>query len=261
MFTDLWNYRQFIARSVHNEIINRFVRSKLGGLWVIINPLAQVAIYALILSNVLASKLPGIESKYAYAIYLMSGLLAWSLFSDIVLRSLNLFIEQANLIKKTSFPKATLPIIIAISNLVSNTFLFIAVLVIFLLLGQSFSLEVVLIFPLTLMLIGFSIGLGLILGIVNVFIRDLAQVVPIVLQILFWFTPIVYPKTIIPEKYQYLLELNPLYHVVSAYHQILAYGKTPELFGIVLISLLAFSLLMLGLVLFRRASVDILDVL
>lgn len=261
MFTDLWNYRQFIARSVHNEIINRFVRSKLGGLWVIINPLAQVAIYALILSNVLASKLPGIESKYAYAIYLMSGLLAWSLFSDIVLRSLNLFIEQANLIKKTSFPKATLLIIIAISNLVSNTFLFIAVLVIFLLLGQSFSLDVVLIFPLTLMLIGFSIGLGLILGIVNVFIRDLAQVVPIVLQILFWFTPIVYPKTIIPEKYQYLLELNPLYHVVSAYHQILAYGTTPELFGIVLISLLAFSLLMLGLVLFRRASVDILDVI
>ena len=76
MLRSLFAYRQFILSSIRNEIVSRFARSKLGGLWMIINPLAQVAIYALILSNVLAAKLPGIENKYAYAIYLMSGLLA-----------------------------------------------------------------------------------------------------------------------------------------------------------------------------------------
>ena len=76
MIRSLWQYRHFILCSIQNELITRFARSKLGGLWMIINPLAQVAIYALILSSVLAAKLPGIDNKYAYAIYLMAGMLA-----------------------------------------------------------------------------------------------------------------------------------------------------------------------------------------
>ena len=80
MFRDLIQYRRFIFQSIYNELFSQFVRSKLGGLWVIINPLSQVLIYALILSNILAAKLPGIDNKYAYAIYLMAGLLSWNLF-------------------------------------------------------------------------------------------------------------------------------------------------------------------------------------
>ncbi len=100
MLSSLWKYRYFIFSSIRNELISRFVRSKVGSLWVIINPLSQVLIYALILSNVLAAKLPGIESQYAYAVYLMAGLLVWTLFNEIVSRCLNLFIEQGNLMKK-----------------------------------------------------------------------------------------------------------------------------------------------------------------
>ena len=108
MFRDLYLYKSFIFQSVRNELISRFSRSKLGGLWVIINPLSQVLIYALILSHILAAKLPGIESQYAYAIYLMAGLLGWTLFNEIVGRCLNIFIEHGNLIKKMSFPRVTL---------------------------------------------------------------------------------------------------------------------------------------------------------
>ena len=68
MLGHLWAYRQFVLSSVRNEITSRFIRSKLGGLWIIISPLTQVAIYAFILSNVLSAKLPGIESKYGYSI-------------------------------------------------------------------------------------------------------------------------------------------------------------------------------------------------
>ena len=131
MFRGLWQYRHFVISSIRNEMISRFARSKLGGLWMIINPLAQVAIYALILSNVLAAKLPGIDNQYAYAIYLMAGLLAFTLFSEIISRCLNLFIEQGNLMKKMSFPRITLPTIVAGSCLLNNVLLFVAMLGVF----------------------------------------------------------------------------------------------------------------------------------
>ena len=96
----IWRYRYFIFSSIKNDLRSRFIRSKLGGLWMIINPLAQVLIFALILSEVLAAKLPGIDNKYAYALYLMAGILGWSLFSETISRCLNLFIDNGNLMKK-----------------------------------------------------------------------------------------------------------------------------------------------------------------
>ena len=110
MLRGLWEYRSFVVSSIKNEFIARFARSRLGGLWMIIHPLAQVAIYALILSNVLAAKLPGIDNKYAYALYLMAGMLAWNLFSEIVSRCLTIFIENGNLMKKMRFPRIALPV-------------------------------------------------------------------------------------------------------------------------------------------------------
>ena len=261
MFCNLWQYRQFVCSSIKNELISRFARSKLGGLWMIINPLAQVVIYALILSNVLAAKLPGINNKYAYAIYLMAGLLAWNLLSEIVGRCLNLFIEQGNLMKKMRFPRIALPAIVVGSNLISNALLFFAMLGIFLVLGHNFFSTMFWLLPLTLMLAGFALGIGLILGILNVFLRDLGQVVPIVLQIWFWFTPIVYPAHIIPESYRFWLNLNPVYHFTKAYQNIIVYGHSPEIDGLMIISALSLLLLLLSLFLFRRASEEMVDVL
>ena len=96
LLNSLWLYRRFVLSSIRTEFVARFARSRLGGIWMIIHPLAQVAIYALILSEVLAAKLPGIENKYSYAIYLVAGTLAWTLFAEIISRCLVLFIEQGN---------------------------------------------------------------------------------------------------------------------------------------------------------------------
>ena len=257
----LWLYRGFILSSIRNELINRFANSKLGSLWLIINPLAQVAIYALILSNVLAAKSPDIDNKFAYAIYLMGGLLAWTLFAEIVGKCLNLFIEQGNLMKKMRFPRITLPAIVLGFNLFNNMLLFACMFVIFLLVGHNFELVVFWLLPLTILLASFSLGLGLILGVVNVFVRDLAQVVPIVLQMLFWFTPIVYPESIIPEKFRHLLEFNPIYHFVSAYHDVIVFGQSPQLGGILIMGILTILFLSLSLVIFRRANEELVDVL
>jgi len=228
----------------------------------IINPLSQVAIYALILSNVLAAKLPGIDNQYAYAIYLMAGLLAWTLFSDIIGRCLNLFIEQGNLMKKMSFPRITLPAIVVGSSLLNNVLLFIAMLSIFALLGHQFNVVMMWLIPLTLIVVMLALGIGLILGVMNVFLRDIGQVTPIILQVWFWFTPIVYPISIIPERYHHLLSLNPMYPITSAYQQILVYNVPPVLDGgLASIAIIALALSLLSLFLFRRASAEMVDAL
>nr|VFK10874.1 MAG: lipopolysaccharide transport system permease protein [Candidatus Kentron sp. LPFa]VFK27309.1 MAG: lipopolysaccharide transport system permease protein [Candidatus Kentron sp. LPFa] len=261
MLHSLWRYRHFILSSIRNDLITRFVRSKLGGLWIIINPLAQVAIYALILSNILGARLPGIDNKYAYAIYLMAGLLAWTLFTEILNRCLNLFIEHGNLMKKMNFPRITLPAIVVGSNLINNGLLLIAMLGIFLLLGHHFSLIMLWLLPLTVILTGFSLGIGLVLGVINVFLRDIGQVIPIILQVCFWFTPIVYPANIIPETYRHWLNLNPIYHFTSAYQNVLVYGRPPQFEGLIVISALTLLLLLLSLFLFRRANEEMMDAL
>jgi len=261
MIKSLWQYRHFVTSSIYNELFAQFARSKLGGLWVIINPLSQVLIYALILSNILAAKLPGIDNKYGYAIYLMAGLLAWSLFSEIIGRCLHLFIAQANIMKKMSFPRITLPAIVVGSCLLNNLLLFISMLGIFAILGHQFTLAMLWLIPLTLIVVTLALGIGLILGVMNVFVRDIGQAFTVILQVWFWFTPIVYPLTIIPESYRHLMQLNPMYPIVDAYHQILVYNQAPGLQSIGIITGIASVLALIGLLLFRRASAEMVDVL
>jgi lipopolysaccharide transport system permease protein len=261
LFIELWQYRQFVISSIRNELKSRFARSKLGGLWVIVNPLSQVLIYALILSNVLAAKMPGVDNTYGYAIYLMAGLLAWSLFVEIITRCLNLFIVQGNLMKKMSFPRITLPCIVTGSCLLNYILLFAAMLVIFVLLGHQFSLVMLWLLPLTLIVVALALGIGLTLGILNVFLRDIGQVVPIILQVWFWFTPIVYPESIIPENYRHLMNLNPMYAIVSAYHKVLVFNEVPQVLGIAIVSVVAVALLLLSLFVFSRANAEMVDVL
>lgn len=261
MLKSLWAYRGFVISSIRNEFVARFARSSLGGLWMIIHPLAQVAIYALILSNVLAAKLPGIDNKYSYALYLMAGMLAWSLFAEIISRCLNLFIEKGNLMKKMRFPRITLPTIVVGSSLLNNFLLFIALVVVFALLGHMPQIQMLWLIPLTAAIVLLAAGLGLILGVLNVFVRDIGQVIPIILQVWFWFTPIVYPVSIIPKQLQSLMYYNPMFPIVSAYHDALVYAKAPELQLIGTVSAVAMILLLLSLFMFRRASAEMVDAL
>ena len=261
MLQALWAYRHFVRSSIVNDLRARFARSKLGGLWMIINPLAQVAIYALILSNVLAAKLPGIENKYAYAIYLMAGLLAWTLYDEIINRCVNLFVAQGNIMKKISFPRITLPCIAVGSCLLNNLLLFTAMVGVFIVLGHHFSVAMLWLFPLTLVVLTLALGIGLILGVLNVFIRDVGLVIPIIMQVWFWLTPIVYPVTIIPEQYRHLLHYNPMYSITHAYHEILVYNRVPSFGAMMPITVIATLLLLLSLFLFRRASAEMVDVL
>ena len=261
MILAVWRYRNFILSSIANELRLRFVRSKLGGLWMIIHPLAQVLIFALILSEVLAAKLPGIENKHAYALYLMAGMLCWALFSETIGRCLTLFIDNGNLMKKMVFPRICLPIIAAGTTLATNLLLLIAIFAVFAALGHFPGRNALWLPLLMFATLALSMGIGLTLGVLNVFMRDIGQVVPVLLQALFWLTPIVYILSILPPSMQHWFRMSPLFPLVSSYQNVLVFGH-PPLWGEILRLLIASTvLLLIALVTFRRASPEMVDVL
>lgn len=259
MLSGAWRYRFFISSSVRTELRTKFVRSRLGGLWMILNPLAQVLIFAFVLSTVLSSKLPGISNRYAYAIYLMAGTLGWSLFAEVVNRCLTLFIDNANILKKLAFPRIALPFIVVGSAVVNNVLLFGAILLIFGVLGHMPGLALVWLPLLMIVTIALALGLGLALGVLNVFMRDIGQVVPVVMQFLYWFTPVVYMAHIIPQEYRGYLAFNPLIPIVTSYQDVLLYNRMPDVGGLLTVGAVAVVLLGISLVLFRKASPEMVD--
>lgn len=261
MFSAIWDYRHFIISSIRNDLRSRFARSRLGALWLILQPLAQVAIYALVLSKVMAAKLPGVQSSYAYVIYLMAGMIAWSLFNEVVTRSMTLFVDSGSLMKKIVFPRVCLPLVVAGSALVNNLLLLLVSAVIFALVGHEPSWAMLWLPVLIMIVLAFSLGLGLILGVLNVFVRDVGQVMNVVLQLLFWLTPIVYMPNIVPSRLHVFLELNPMFHLVGAYQRVILFDAQPSLQGIGVVAVFAAVLLAFSLFLFRRAAPEMVDVL
>lgn len=257
----VWSYRHFIISSIRNDLRSRFARSKLGGLWMVLQPLAQVAIYALVLSRIMATKLPGINDRYAYVIYLMAGMIAWSLFADVISRSQSIFVDNANLMKKMAFPRVCLPVIVGGSCLVNNLLLLVTAVGVFLLIGHPLSLAMLWLPLLIGINLAFAIGLGLIIGVLNVFVRDVSQVMAVVLQLLFWLTPIVYMPSIIPDRLRVVLQFNPMMHMAVAFQDVILYGRAPPVEGLVVIAVAAIVLLFFSLVLFRRAAPEMVDVL
>lgn len=261
MLLAIWHYRHFILTSIRNDLRTRFARSKLGATWMILQPLAQGAIYAVVLARVLGSKLPGINNQYAYVIYLLAGLVGWTLFAEMITRCLTIFVDNTSLLKKMVFPRICLPLIVAGSCLLNNLFLLVATLLIFALVGH-FPAWMWLWLPiLTVITLMFGLALGLILGVLNVFVRDVAQVMNVVLQLWFWLTPIVYFINILPGHFALVLRLNPMYAICSSYQQVLLWGHLPHLRTLGVIVVVSLVLLAAGMFLFRRASPDMVDVL
>jgi lipopolysaccharide transport system permease protein len=259
MLRAAWRYRYFIASSIRAEIRARFARSKLGGLWMVLHPLSQVLIFAFVLSSVLSSRLPGTVNRYGYSIYLISGVLAWSLFSEIVTRCLTVFIDNGQVLKKITFPRIALPLIAIGNALISNVLLFIVSLVIFGVLGHVPGSSIAWLPLLLFVNVGLAAGIGLTLGIFNVFMRDIGQVVPVVLQFVYWFTPIVYTVNLLPSEYRSWLAFNPLYSIVAGYQNSLLFDKPPPFGSLIGAALLAVVLLGASLLLFRKASSEIVD--
>lgn len=255
----LWAYRGFILGSVKREFQSRYRNSLFGAAWTILNPLAMIVVYTLIFSQVMRARLPGAPGGFGYSIYLCAGIFTWGLFAEIVGRSQNIFLEHANLLKKLNFPRLCLPVTVVASAAVNFSIVF-GLFTLFLLLSGNFpGWPFIGILPVLAVQIAFAIGLGMVLGVLNVFFRDVGQFFNIVLQFWFWLTPIVYPLSILPERAQELMALNPLAGLIGAYQKILVHGAWPDWNGLLPAALLAAFLCVWGLRLFRGRAGEIVD--
>jgi lipopolysaccharide transport system permease protein len=259
MMSSMWAYRSFIFGSVKREFQSRYRNSMLGAAWTVINPLAMIVVYTLIFTQIMRAKLPGIDSQYAYSIYLCTGVLVWGYFAEILTRAQNVFIENANLIKKINFPRLCLPIVI-VANATLNFVIIFGLFTLFLILSGSFPGFVYFaMIPLLIVQVAFSIGLGITLGVLNVFFRDVGQFFSVVIQFWFWLTPIVYPITILPEAVRAYLVYNPMLNLMVGYQDIIVAQRLPDWESMWPITLLAFGFCVFGMMIFRKRSGEMVD--
>lgn len=259
MLKTLWAYRGFILGSVKREFQLKYRNSLLGAAWNVINPLAMILVYTIIFSEVMKAKLPGIETKFAYSIFLCAGILTWGFFAEITSRAQNVFIENSNLLKKLSFPRMCLPIIVVL-NAGLNFVIIFGLFSIFLAISGNFpGWAYLALIPLLIIQIVFAIGLGITLGVLNVFFRDVGQLFGVVFQFWFWLTPIIYSVTALPVAAQHLMKYNPMTNLIKAYQGVLVNNQWPEWQDLWLISILAILLCWIGLSLFRTHVGEMVD--
>lgn len=255
----LWAYRGFILGTVKREFQTRYQNSILGGAWTVLNPLAMIAVYTLIFSQVMQARLPGVDTTFAYSIYLCAGLLTWGLFAEIAGRAQTVFLENATLLKKLNFPRMTLPVTVVANALLNFSIVF-TIFTAFLLASGNFpGLVFVALFPLLALLVAFAIGLGITLGILNVFFRDVGQFFGIFLTFWFWLTPIVYPASILPPGLARFLDFNPMAPLMAAFQTILVHGRWPDWWQLLPVALVSALLCLVGLRLFRAHSGELVD--
>lgn len=259
MFKALWAYRGFITGSVKREFQAKYSNSLLGAAWTVINPLAMILVYTIVFSQVMRSKLPGVDSQFAYSVYLCAGVLTWTFFSETVSRAQNVFLENANLLKKISFPRLCLPVIV-VANASINFAIIFGLFTIFLLVSGSFpGMPYLAMFPVLLIQVIFSVGLGITLGVLNVFFRDIGQLFSVVLQFWFWVTPVVYPINILPPAVRDLLRYNPMTNIISSYQNILVNGQWPDWSSLWPVTLIGILLCIWGMNLFRKHAGEMVD--
>lgn len=259
MLSSLWAYRGFVIGSVQREFQARYRNSLLGAAWTLLSPLAMILVYTLVFSQLMRSRLPGVDNHLAYGFYLCAGFLVWGLFTEITGRNQSMFLDNANLIKKLSFPRICLPTVVLGSALLNFSITFV-LFVLVLIAARSFpGLPLLALAPLLLIMIAFASGLGMVLGVLNVFFRDVGQLFNILLQFWFWLTPIVYPSSILPPFIRPIVELNPMTPLISAFQAVLVYQRWPEWHSLWLPIVVALALCLLGLHLFRSRSGEMVD--
>lgn len=256
----LWTYRGFILGSVKREFQARYLGSLLGAAWTFIAPITMIFVYVAVFSHVMRVKLPGVGDTLSYSLFLCAGVFTWGYFTEVLNRCLTIFIDQANLLKKSPFPRASLPVIVLLSSTV-NFAIVISLFLLFLGLSARFpGPALIAMLPLLLIQQALAVGLGVLLGTLNVFFRDVGQLMGIVLQFWFWLTPIVYPPTILPERIRGLIETwNPMARLMAGYQNIVLTGRWPEPADYLVPSILAAGALVFAYLAFRRLSGELVD--
>jgi lipopolysaccharide transport system permease protein len=248
-----------ILELAKRDFTERYSGSALGFMWSFIYPLINILIYMIIFGSLMGARLPGTSSIWGYGVYLIAGLVPWTAFANTVTRASTVFLDKKNIIAKIHVDLPTLPLFIVLSESVTFVVTLTIFFVILLITGIPLSWYLVLIPLLYFIQQVFAYALGFFLAMFVVFLRDLKEVVAIGFLIWFWFTPIVYVFDILPSFAQQVLIWNPMYAVVSAYHDIFVFQRLPSFFYLALVLIASVVLIVVDYVIFKKLEKDIRD--
>ena len=261
MLLNFWKYRRHIRQNASHDLLYRYAGSGLGLFWHILHPLFLITLYILVFSRIMAVKLPQLPQSSGFAIYLCAGLLPWINFSETLSRCTSSFIDNANYLKKLAIPEEVFTAQNALSGFYSLIINIMLLFFLTLLLGHYPNYSWLYIFPVLLLLQGLAFGLGLFLGILNVFFRDINQVLTLGLQLWFWATPIVYTKNILPSSVKVWLPINPVYSYIEALHLIIVEKKVPSLTLFLIMGGMTTAALIVGSMVLARSRSELRDAL
>lgn len=227
LFPSLWQNRGLILELTRRELTQRYRGSFLGFLWPVIVPLVMLAVYTFVFGYVFQARWQIGErssSPTQYALILFAGLTAFNIFSETVNRSTTLIVGMPNYVKKVVFPLEVYPLVVLTNALTLSLINLLLLVVGNLVLAGSFSKTIYLLPLAYLPLIFLCLGLGWFLSSLGVYIRDLAQAMPVITTLLFFLSPIVYQIEAVPERLRQVLYLNPLTTIIDGFRQVLLLG-------------------------------------
>ena len=247
---DFWRYRYLLVNLISRDFKLKYRRSVLGVLWSVLNPLLMMCVMYLVFSQLLDTRGTGIEH---FPVYLMSGQLLFTFFSDATTSSMSSMLGAASLIKKVYIPKYIFPLEKVCFALVNTCFSFIALILVMVITGVTPSFTMLLFFFPLLTLFVFSLGIGLFLSSMTVFFRDIMHMWTVFTTALLYFSAIFYdPTTLGNAWFIIMIKFNPLYWYITAFRQLVLYGEMLTLEMVLMCIGMAVVSLVIGLFVFRK---------
>ena len=259
----VWEYRELLYFLVWRDVKVRYKQTALGVIWVVLQPLLSTLVFTVIfgiLLHVPSNDLP-------YPVFAYAGLLPWQYFSSSLTRTSTNLVDSANLITKVYFPRLTIPLSGVLSGLVDFGVGLVMMFVLMLIFRIPLTASTLLLPLFLLLAMVTALGFGLWLSALNVRFRDIKQLMPFIVQLWMYMTPVIWPVTIIPERFRPLLALNPMTGVVSGFRWALL-GDASAVTGLqapavlfALSVLIAVGVLVSGLFFFRSTERTFADII
>ena len=245
-FKSLYEYRELLKTSISKDIRGKYKNSVLGIIWSFLNPLLQIAVYAIVFPLIMKSNLPN------YTVFLCCGLIPWNFFSTATSRTSFTMIENGNIIKKVYFPREILPISVVTSEAIN--FIISTIIILAFVLGYGMGISKYIIFYPIILIVQYVllIGISFIVSSVTVYFRDLQHFIGIALQLLFYATPIVYAPDSIPQNFQWILQFNPMTYIINGYRDIFYYQQTPDFTSLGIVLVISLGLSIVGYFIFHK---------
>lgn len=250
IFKEIYNYRELLKTSIQKDIRGKYKASFLGVLWSFLNPLLQVIVYWIVFPYLFrAASIPN------YLCYLVTGIIPWTFFTTVVNTSTTCINSNAGIIKKVYFPREILVLSCTLSAMV-NFFISCIIILIFCLgTGAGVSYHLIYLPIIAIIQAILCFGVGLILSAINVYVRDIENIVSFVIQMGFYGTPIIYSLDMFQNASGILLGLiqwNPITKLVYAYRDIFLYHQTPDFGALGSVLLLGLVVLVIGYWIFKK---------